>query len=208
MTLTVYGILIVSNRNRKDDIGMKQRNLYAVMLAGGILGTVAAFIQTLEKLALLKNKDAVLACDLNSVFSCSTVLNSWQFSVFGFPNSIMCMALFIIFATIAVVGLSGGRMPRQLRLGVQLLSLFTLGFGLWVLWQSTYVINALCIYCIFCFLGLIMLNWSWLRTNAADLPISSKQRKTLAGWINTGADTFAWILFGLVVAFAMALRFI
>jgi uncharacterized membrane protein len=186
---------------------MKQRTLFTIMTAGGILGTIAAFAQTLEKLALLKNKDAVLVCDLNSVFSCSRVLDSWQFSVFGFPNSIMCLALFIIFATIAVVGLSGGKMPRKLRLGVQLLSLFTLGFGLWVLWQSTYVIGALCIYCIFCVVGLFLINWSWLRLNAADLPIDGKQRKTLAGWIASGADTFAWVLLGLVVMFAMALKF-
>lgn len=186
---------------------MKQRTLYNTMLAGGIIGMIAAFLQTTEKIALLKNKDAVLTCDLNSVFSCTNVLNAWQSSVFGFPNSLMCMALFTIFASIALAGASGGTLPRKLRLGIQGLSLFTLGFALWFLTQSIYVINALCILCIFCFVGLLLVNWSWLRINAADLPIGERGRSSLKRGIARGADTFAWILLGLAVGFAMILRF-
>lgn len=186
---------------------MKQRNIYITMLIGGLVGVVAAFLQTTEKIALLKNKDAVLSCDLNSVFSCTNVLNAWQSSVFGFPNSLMCMALFVIFASIALVGVSGGALPRKLRLGIQALSLFTLGFALWFLTQSIYVINALCILCIFCFIGLLLVNWGWLRLNASDLPIGKKGREFVKRRIASGADTFAWTLLGLVVGFAMIMRF-
>lgn len=186
---------------------MKQRTLYGAMLGGGIVGLIAAFLQITEKMALLKNKDVVLACNLNSVFSCTNVLNAWQSSVFGFPNSLMCMVLFTIFASIALVGVSGGTLPRKLRLGIQTLSLFTLGFALWFLTQSIYVINALCILCIFCFAGLLVVNWGWLRLNAADLPIGERGRVVLKRRIANGADTFAWILLGLAVAFAMILRF-
>ena len=167
----------------------------------------AAFLQTTEKIALLKNKDAILTCDLNSVFSCSNVLNAWQSAAFGFPNSLMCMALFTIFASMALVGLSGGVLPRKLRLGIQALSLFTLSFALWFLTESIYVINALCILCIFCFIGLLVVNWGWLRLNAADLPIGERGRAAVARGIKNGADIFAWILLGLAVAFAMVLHF-
>jgi uncharacterized membrane protein len=188
-------------------MGMKQRTTYNIMLAGGILGMVAAFLQTTEKIALLKNNDAILACDLNSVFSCTNVLNAWQSSAFGFPNSLMCMALFTIFASIALVGTSGGTLPRKLRLGIQGLSLFTLLFALWFLTQSIYVINALCILCIFCFAGLLVVNWGWLRLNAADLPIGERGRAFVARGIANGADLFMWILLAMVMAFAMILRF-
>lgn len=177
------------------------------MLGGGIVGMAAAFLQTTEKVALLKNKDAVLACDLNNVFSCTNVLNAWQSSVFGFPNSLMCLSLFTIFASMSLVGVSGGTLPRKLRLSIQGLSLFTLGFALWFLTQSIYVINALCILCIFCFAGLLLVNWGWLRLNAADLPIGERGRMFVKQRIASGADTFAWVLLGLVVAFAMILRF-
>jgi uncharacterized membrane protein len=177
------------------------------MLGGGILGMVAAFLQTTEKIALLKNKEAVLTCDLNSVFSCSNVLNAWQSSVFGFPNSLMCVALFTIFASIGLVGLSGGQLPRKLRLGIQALSVFTLGFAIWFLTQSIYVINALCILCIFCFAGLLLINWGWLRINAPDLPIGVRGRAALARGIKKGADIFAWLLLAALLAFAMVLHF-
>lgn len=177
------------------------------MTAGGVIGMMAAFFQTTEKIQLLKNKDAVLACDLSSVFSCTNVLNAWQSSVFGFPNSLMCMALFTIFASTALVGLSGGALPRKLRLGIQGLSLFTLGFALWFLTQSIYVINSLCILCIFCFAGLLLVNWGWLRLNAADLPIGERGRAFIKRGIETGADIFVWILLALGLGFAMLLRF-
>jgi len=178
-----------------------------MMLAGGIVGMTAAFLQTTEKITLLKNKDVLLSCDLNSVFSCTNVLNAWQSSVFGFPNSLMCMALFTIFATTALVGASGGVLPRRLRLGIQALSLFTLLFAIWFLTQSIYVINALCILCIFCFGGLLMVNWGWLRTNAADLPIGERGRRLVQQWIKSGADIFIWLLLGLAMAFVMILQF-
>lgn len=185
----------------------KQRILYGAMLAGSVVGIAAAFLQTTEKIALLKNNDVILACNMNSVFNCSSVLNAWQSSVFGFPNSLMCMALFTIFASTALVGVSGGLLPRKLRLSIQGISLFTLMFALWFLTQSIYVINSLCILCIFCFGGLLLVNWAWLRVNAVDLPIGEAGRVFLRRCIASGTDVFMWILLGLAVAFAMVLEF-
>lgn len=186
---------------------MKQRNIYALMTAGGAIGMLAAFMQTLEKITLLKNSEAALTCDLNSVFSCSNVLNAWQSSVFGFPNSLMCLALFTIFATSGLAGLLASKLSRGFRLTVQGLSLFTLGFALWFLWQSTYRISSLCLYCLFCFSGLLLVNGAWLRLNATDLPIGVRARSTLKRAIGSGADIFIWVLLALLVGFAMLLRF-
>ena len=153
---------------------------FAIMTAGGAIGMVAAFVQTLEKLELLKNKDAILRCDFNAIFSCSTVLNAPQSAVFGFPNSIMCTVLFTIFFAIGLAGWAGSTLSRGIRLGIQVLALGTLAFALWFLWQSTYVIGALCIFCIFCFAGLLMVNSIWLRINAADIPLPGKSKAWLS----------------------------
>ena len=187
---------------------MKQRTIYSVMAVGGAIGLAASFMQTMEKLTLLKNENAELVCNLNSVFSCTNVLNAWQSSVFGFPNSLMCMVLFTIFGSMGLVGASGGKLPRGLRLGIHGLSLFTLFFGLWFLSQSTFVIGSLCLYCLFCFSGLLLINWGWLRTNAADLPIGTKGRAVLQRGIAVGADTFGWVLLALAIAFTMMIRFL
>lgn len=186
---------------------LKPRFIYGAMAVGGAVGLVASFLQTIEKIQLLKQAEQALVCDLNSVFSCTSVLNAWQSSVFGFPNSLLCIVFFTIFMTVGLVGLSGGVLPRKLRLAVHGLALFVLAFGLWFLWQSTYSIGALCLYCLFCFSGLLLVNWAWLRHNVDILPISSSMRTALKRGMQGGADTFAWLLFAVFIGFLMLLKF-
>jgi uncharacterized membrane protein len=191
----------------QEEIFVNKRVLYAVTAVGGAVGLTAAFIQTLEKIQLLKSAQTTLACDLNSVFSCTNVLHAWQSSVFGFPNSLMCMVFFTLFLGAGLAGLSGSQLSRGFRLGIQALSLFVLGFALWFLQQSIYVIGSLCVLCIFCFGGLLLVNWSWLRLNAGILPIGARGRALVARLIQNGADIFGWFLLAALVAFAMVLRF-
>lgn len=186
---------------------MSKRLAYGVMAGGGVIGLVASFLQMLEKIQLLKHADKALTCDLNSVFSCSNVLNAWQSSVFGFPNSLMCIIFFTVFAVVGLAGLSGALLPRGFRLGIHILSLALLGFALWFLWQSVYAIGSLCIFCIFCFVGLLLVNWAWLRINTDELPMGDHGQATLLRLTQYGADTFIWVLLAVIVAFAMLLRF-
>lgn len=186
---------------------MNKRTLYGIMIGGAIVGLAAAFFQMLEKLELLKDAGKVLACDLNSVFSCSNVLSAWQSSVFGFPNSLLCIVFFTTFTIAGLAGLSGAALPRAFRLGIHGLSLFVLGFALWFLGQSIYAIGALCILCLFCFAGLLLINWAWLRINANDLPIGKRGRTVLAQLIQSDFDIFAWIMLAVWVGIAVVLRF-
>ena len=87
-------------------------------------------------------------------------------------------------------------------------SVFFLGFGAWYLWQSAYVIGALCIFCIFCYAGVIAMNWAWLRINANDLPFSKKTKTMLERCFNSGADTFGWLLYAIAFAAILAFKFI
>ena len=186
---------------------MRRKTIYAVMAAGGTIGATAAFLQTLEKLTLLENAHAQLTCNLNSVFSCSNVLNAWQSSVFGFPNSIMCLMLFMTFAVAGFIGLGGGHAGKRTRLAVQTIALATLGFASWFMWQSLFRIHAVCIFCLFCVAGLLLVNWAWLRLNADDLPIGSAARDRLKRGFLNGADIFGWVLLAAVLALTIILKF-
>lgn len=177
------------------------------MAAGGAIGLTASFLETLEYLELLKNSHAALTCNLNSVFSCSNVLNAWQSRIFGFPNTLLCITFFTLMLSTALVGLTGGVLGRKLRLWLHGIALFFLSFALWFMWESTFRIRALCILCLICLTGLLTLNWGWLRINARDLPISAKSRTKLAKAIQHGADTFAWLLLAILIAFVMFIKF-
>lgn len=177
------------------------------MIIGAAIGLIASFLQTLEVLELLKNQSAALYCNINSIFSCSTVLKSWQSSALGFPNAIMCLSMFLTFLIAGFAGLFSKGLNKGFRLTIQGLSLFTLAFGIWYLWQSTYAIGALCIFCSFCMLGLLVVNAAWLRLNVSDLPLSKNSTKTLERWISKQYDTLAWLIFAVVGTVAIALRF-
>lgn len=142
---------------------------YLLASFGALVGVAAAFLQTLDKLELLKNPNAVLSCNLSSTFSCTNILNSWQSSVFGFPNSIMCLIFFVFFFAIAIAGLWGSNLSKGIRLLTQVLALFMTAFGLWYMTEAIYSVGAVCIYCIFCFGGLLLVNASWFRINIKEL---------------------------------------
>jgi uncharacterized membrane protein len=174
---------------------------------GAAVGLIASFLETVEYQILLKNSHAVLTCNLNSVFSCTNVLNAWQSKVFGFPNSMMCMVFFTLMLGLGLVGWTGGSLSRGLRLTAQGIALFFLGFGLWFLEQSTFSVRALCILCVFCFAGLLTVNGSFLRLNVADLPIGQARREWLRRRMTNGSDIFGWIVFGLLITFVIVLKF-
>lgn len=173
---------------------------WIILVAGSLAGVVASFIQTIERIQFAERPQQVLSCDLNSVFSCSNVFNAWQSSVFGFSNSIMCLLFFGVMLGVALAGLSGGRLGKKLRLIMHFASLFFLGFGAWYLQQSTFAIRALCIFCIFCYAGVIAINWAWLRLNVADLPLAARHKDALQRAVKNGADTFIWLLWAIIIA--------
>lgn len=184
-----------------------QRTVYGLITAGGALGLAASFLETIEYQEILKNAHAQLACNLNSVFSCGNVLNAWQSKLFGFPNSMLCMVFFTLMLSSGLIGLTGGVLVPKLRLWLHGIATFFLGFALWFMWESTFRVHALCILCLFCFAGLLTLNWGWLRTNFNDLPLSPRHHKRLQVLIAKGTDTFVWLVLALVMAFVMLLKF-
>lgn len=177
---------------------VKNRSLFIWMSGASAMGLVAAFWQLMEKISLLKNSHVALSCNYNSVFNCSNVLNAHQSSVFGPPNSVIGIVMFSFFLTIGIVGLTGSKIAKKLALAVQGLAVFMLGFTLWFLFQSTYRIQSICIFCLFIGTAVVIINAVMLRHNFGD---------KLKRWTARGADLFGWAVIWLAVGFAMALKF-
>lgn len=175
------------------------QRLWQILTGASILGLLASFIQTIERIDFAKNPKVGLSCDINAVFSCSNVFDAWQSSVFGFTNSLLCVVFFAIIAGVALAGTFGGQIHRRLRLILHFFSVFFLAFGAWYLWQSTFVIGYICIFCLICYSAVIAMNWAWLRINAKDLPLSKKSRAWLTSQITQHNDTVAWILYAILV---------
>jgi len=180
---------------------------YMLLAIGGTIGLAAAFLQTIEKLLLVGNKNANLPCNINDVFSCSTVLNAPQSSLFGFPNSLLCLVIFTVFVTVGVLGLSGSRILNRARYMVQALAVFMLLFALWFLFTSTFVIGAICIFCIFCFGGLLLINGALWRLNFSTNISKSRFQDYMYMLTDRSLDILIWITLAVILAAAVIVKF-
>jgi len=123
-------------------------SLFKLMLIFGVIGLIVSFILSVEEIHLMKNPDAILSCSINVVLNCSTVMKTWQASVFGFPNMFIGLMSFPIVITTAVVGLVGARMPRWFWITANICYGLGLLFAYWLFFNSVYVIEVLCPWCL------------------------------------------------------------
>jgi len=163
-----------------------------------LVGMASTLWQIVDKISILKNPEHPLTCNLNSTFNCTNVLNSHQASVFGPPNAAIGLAVFSFFFAFGLAGLTGSKFVRKFALGVQGLALFMLGFVLWFLFESTYRIHSVCLFCLFIGTATLVINAVMLRLNYGQ------KFKRL---ISAGGDLFGWSLLWLLVALAMAIKF-
>ncbi|MGA8851877.1 MAG: vitamin K epoxide reductase family protein [Aeromicrobium sp.] len=127
----------------------------------GAVGLIAASILTIDKITLLESKvdgtDAALNCDLSAFVSCSGVMESDQASAFGFANSIIGVIGFAVVLTLGVLVLARVALPRFVWAGLQLGTIFGIGFVTWLQVQSIYEINKLCPWCMVVWIMMIPL---------------------------------------------------
>ncbi len=122
--------------------------VFAIMLLGGIAALVAAFVLSLDKLKVLEDPNAVLSCSVNVVLNCSTVMQTWQSHVFGFPNMYLGLIAFPVMITVAVLGLGRVKLPRWFLIAANIGFLLAILFSYWLFFQSVFVIQVLCPWCL------------------------------------------------------------
>lgn len=122
--------------------------IFGTMLVFGVVGLIASFVLTIEKFHLLQNPNAVLSCSINLILNCSTVMQTWQSSVFGFPNMLIGLMGYSVVVTVAIAGLSGVKLARPFLIAANVCYLLGALFAYWLFFQSVYVIEVLCPWCL------------------------------------------------------------
>ncbi|KAF4407558.1 MULTISPECIES: vitamin K epoxide reductase family protein [Streptomyces] len=135
---------------RPDAVG-SGRGFALLLVITGFAGLLAAWVITLDKFKLLEAKvegdTFTPACSLNPVVSCGSVMESDQAAAFGFPNPMLGIATYSVVIAIGMALLAGARFRRWYWLGLNAGTLFGVGFCTWLMYQSLYNINALCLWC-------------------------------------------------------------
>ena len=157
------------------------------VLAGAV-GWWAAFSLTMERLHLLADPDVILGCDISPLVQCGKNLESWQGSVFGFPNPILGLTGWVAPIVVGVAILAGARFARWFWLLFALGLTFAFVFVIWLIAQSLFVLGTLCPWCMVTWLVTIPTFYAVilhvLRTGILPAPRSIRSGAAkLMGWM-------------------------
>lgn len=124
-----------------------QRTTAWLLVVCGSIGLVAAFELVIAKVRVLADATYRPSCDLNPVLSCGSVLNTPQAEVFGFPNPVLGLIGFTVVIVLGVLLVGRVELPRWVWLGLNAGAVAGFAFTQWLIWQSLYVIGAVCPWC-------------------------------------------------------------
>lgn len=133
-------------------IDARPKGLAIFLIVAGVIGWIAAFALTLDKFQLLQDPNAQLGCNLSILVQCGVNLNSWQGAILGFPNPIIGLAAWIAPIAVGVAVLAGAQFARWFWIAFNIGFLGALGFVIWLISQSIFVLGTLCPWC--------MVTWS------------------------------------------------
>lgn len=181
---------------------------FGLMLGASIAALIASLVLTLESLHLLKNPDAVLSCTFNLVLNCSTVMQSWQASLFfDIPNMYIGLMAFPVLVTVAVAALWGGaRFNKGFLVAMNIGLLICAVFAYWLFFSSVYAIQVLCPWCLVVTTTSTLLLGAGthiaLRENAYGLSKATSQK--VQQFLSNGFDQLvvaSWMLLMVVLVF-------
>jgi uncharacterized membrane protein len=130
-----------------DTPGAVRRGPWIWVLVAALAGIAFTTVQIMEKIDILAHPGTTLFCDVSSTVSCTEVLNAWQSSVLGPPNSLIGAIMFAVLASAGLAGLLASRLSRAYLVTVWGLAVFFLCFASWFMYQTAFSIGSLCVWC-------------------------------------------------------------
>jgi uncharacterized membrane protein len=178
-----------------------------LMLIGGIVAMVASIALSIEVFDRLKDPHFVPVCNLNPILSCTSVADSNQAHLFGFPNYFIGIAGYAAVAAIGAAWLAGAKFARWFWRLTEVGLVFATAFITWLQFETLYRIGALCIFCMVIWACTIPIFWYTTLYNlqAGHIPTATNLRRLLAFLRRHHADIL--ILWFLIIIALILKRF-
>ena len=159
-------------------VALKKTTLAYIYIVAGVLGGIAAFALTYDKIQLLQNPSYIPGCNINPIFSCGSVMNTEQASLLGVPNTVFGLMAFSSLATLGFLLAAGAQLKRWLWILVQVAAAVGVLFMHYLFFQGVYRINAICPWCFTVWMITIPVFWYTtlynLREKNIALPSSTR----------------------------------
>jgi len=130
------------------DLVRKEHWIFGIVAVFAAVGLLCSLILSVEKFQLLQNPNQALPCSINAFINCTTVMNTPEASLLGFPNSFIGMMAYSVLLTVAIAYLFGAKLPRNFMALAQLGVTVEIIFAYWLFFDSVFMIQALCPFCL------------------------------------------------------------
>ena len=173
------------DKNLRDN-----RWIFTAMLIGAIFSLMAAFVLSVEAIQLAANPNAQLSCSLNVIINCATVAKTSFATLFGFPNSFIGLMSEPVVIAVAIAGLAGVKFPRRFMFVAQIFYTGGFLFAYYLTFISTFIIQALCPWCLLVTVSTTFVFFSMTRYNIREgnLYLSKKWKKATKEFIKKDYD--------------------
>jgi len=81
-----------------------------VLLLCALLGFVASFVLTYDKIELLKDPQTAISCNINPIISCTSAMSSAPSEILGIPNSLFGLIAYTALIAVTALLLLGNKL--------------------------------------------------------------------------------------------------
>lgn len=124
-----------------------KRVLPYVFVVAGIIGLIASFALTYDKIQVLKNPAYIPSCNVSPIISCGSVMKTEQANLLGVPNTIFGLMGFSMLLALGVALMAGATFSRWLWRTINVGALAGFLFFVYLFFEAVYRIHTICPYC-------------------------------------------------------------
>ena len=193
----------------KKSFFLTDRWLFGSMAVCSALGLIVSFVLAVDAWTIAKNPDAILICDISTTLSCGDVARSWQATLVGFPNAFWGILFESVVLSVSIAKLMGSHFSRLFMFFLQGFYTCAIIFALWLFYQSSFNIHALCPYCLVITFTTILEWFDLFRVNMRDqgLYMPAKARPVLERVVYHDIDVIACLLLMGAVLLTIAIKY-